>query len=313
MIKFKTDRQLNILTTHTNKALKEILKDATVKQLETISKATNLKEIIESLLHKSSQNSKSDKILLELIKNNPTFKELGKVTTTLKALLETIQLDKNPLPTEKLLSQFLIDIKDIDETNFKSKLLNSGIFLESKIKNIQSPHDAKELLANDFKALLLKAHDEISQSNNTHKEHLLKHIDKLSLQIDYYQLSSHLSNSSSIYLPYSWDNLEDANINIKNFKDDKCYCDIELKLKKYGDINLRLLIYDKNQLNINIDTQNSDLKSLIKENIPMLRKKLIKSHISPREIRFLTKNKRDKKSVYEHESIDLDIGFEVKA
>ena len=313
MIKFKTDRQLNILTTHTNKALKEILKDATVKQLETISKATDLKEIIESLLHKSSQNSKSDKIVLELIKNNPTFKELGKVTTTLKALLETIKLDKNPLPTEKLLDQFLIDIKDINETNLKSKLLNSGLFLESKIKNIQSPQDAKELLANDFKAILLKAHDEISQSNNTHKEQLLKHIDKLSLQIDYYQLSSHLSNSSSIYLPYSWENLEDANINIKNFKDDRCYCDIELKLKKYGDINLRLLIYDKNQLNINIDTQSYDLKSIIKENIPMLRKKLIQSHISPREIRFLTKNKTDTKSAYEDSSMDLNIGFEIKA
>ncbi|MEA2092146.1 MAG: flagellar hook-length control protein FliK, partial [Campylobacterota bacterium] len=162
-------------------------------------------------------------------------------------------------------------------------------------------------------SLLLQTGDEIAKSTHPNQAEMLKHIDKLSLQIDYYQLMSHLSNASSLYLPFSWDALEEGNINLKRGEDDKFYCDIELKLKEYGELNLRLVLYEENQINIQIDSNNSDFKDIIKENISLLRSALIESQITPREIRILDATKKSPPSPYENSSEKINIGFEVKA
>ncbi|MEA2111087.1 MAG: flagellar hook-length control protein FliK, partial [Campylobacterota bacterium] len=498
MINLSTGKQLGIILPNTNKALAEVLNNISPKELEVISQGKDLKTVMSSLLQQSSQNPKSDQVLLELLKNNPTLKSLGNVTDTVKELLNTLKSDKNPLPVEKVLKNFLIDMKQLSEPLLKEKLSNSGVFLESKIKNVQNPqvelknsleaivkildqssipavkavaapikellsskvlqdvnnmtltqtvknetaplqqlsksieavvaklqiflkdadpissknitvqlsklehliepkmlksenfqlaplqeslqqlasslaqskqfeakglfnildkviqvlqviqqssntpkaalqqifennipqsirsvveplkvviekidpifskestvlinklsslstpeklmtqHNVKEILANDLKSVLLQAGDEIAKSNHPNQTELLKHIDKLSLQIDYHQMMSHLSNASSLYLPFSWDMLEEGNITLQHSKENKFYCDIELKLKEYGELNLRLELYDKNQLNLHVYSKSDDLKTLIKENIPLLRSALIDSEITPREIR----------------------------
>ncbi len=521
MINLSLNKQLDIIAPSTNRALGVVLQQATPQQLETIAKDKDLKSIMTSLLKESSQSLQSDKTLLELVKNNPTLKELGNVSNTIKDLLQTLKLDKNPLPIETTLKNFLVDIKELNEPVLKQKLENSGVFLESKLKDVKNPQvelknllqaldksieksdifpvkmvsekikellssptlkeasntalvqipkedasrlsqvakgveniltklqehtknadvlttknfetqltklellttpklltpenfklaslqdtlqnitaqltqstnphakdvleslakimdtlkeiekksplesliekkvpqdiktsleplkaliekadpvfsketatlthklasftnpeklapheNVKEILSGDLKSILLKASDEISKSSHPNQNELLKQIDKLSLQIDYYQLVSHLSNSTSLYLPFSWDSLEEGNINLKKDKEDKFYCDIDLKLKEYGALKLKLMLYEKNQINIQIYSDSSEFKEIIKENIGMLRSALIESQITPREIRLLDTPKKSVASPYENSYRPIDLGFEIKA
>ncbi len=526
MINLSTSKQLDVLMPNTNKALALVIEQASTTELASISKDKDLKSILNSLLKESAQSSQNDKTLLNLVKNNPTLKELGNVSTTIKDLLSTLKTDKNPLPITDTLKSFLIDIKELSEPVLKQKLENSGVFLESKLKNVQNPQlqvkellisldkniaksdiftvkmlskniqellsnpilkeasntaltqtqkedlgtlkqlakgvetvlsklqehlkgadtltgkgldsqltkveylvspkllssenfklaplqealqqlsaqltqsklpetkglldslvkildslkvigqntttskasldalltnktpqevrnvleslktliqkadpvfsketaslanklepfispqklavgeNVKEILSQDLKSVLLKAGDEIAKSSHPNQTELLKNIDKLSLQIDYYQLVSHLSNSSCVYLPFSWEQLEEGNIKLQKDKEDKFYCDIDLKLKEYGEIKLRLVLYEKNQINIQIHSDNNDLKEIVKENIGLLRRALIESQITPREIRIFDASKKDITSPYENSSEKIDVGFEVKA
>jgi hypothetical protein len=525
MINLHLDKKLSIILPNTNRALAEVLKSASPKELEVIAQGKDLKSILNSLLKESSQNITADKTLLELVKNNPTLKEIGNANQNIKELLNALKFEDSLQQIQKLLQKFLPNIKEINNIDIKSTLENSGVFLESKLKNIQNPQlrlkqllseltnilqkselpnakvlsvqakeilsfaiiqeassevpaqhvkdnpkkletlaksvqnifdkltselknadpitnkdfatklsklehllepknlqtenfklstlqdslkqvistlqnsftnesrsllddlnkiyktlqsmeqnpttqktalqqimdsklptdvksiideiksfiknsdpmfskltqavvnelsllksadklspeqNIKEILSNDLKAVLHKASDEISKLTVPNQSEILKNIDKLLLQIDYYQLASHLSNSSLLYVPFAWEQMEDGNITIKNSKDDKFYCDIELKLKEYGELKLRLTLYEKNQLNIHINSDNDEFKDIIKENIPTLRKALIDSQITPREIRFINMSKNGAVP-YESDSKHLDIGFEVKA
>jgi len=426
MISLNAHKTLNIILANTNKALSEVLKSVSPQELETLTKSKDLNSIVEGLLKRSLQNPSQDKTLLSLVKSNPTLKELGSVTTTIKELLNTLKKEENPLPLEKKLSSFLTSVKDMSEKNLQSKIENSGLFLENKLKNIQSPQlvlkeslqeltkqlqttklpnvqtilsdlktllnsevfksiskdisqlinkpdlaalteltkktqpllnklqerlnssvdktiapkdtlfskdtkqllerltllnkpeqlikqtQIKETLSQDFKAVLLKAQEELQTSASPNRQELLKQVDKLLLQIDYQQLLSHLSNATSLYLPYEWDMLEDGNITLKNAKDGKFFTDIELQLKEFGLLKLRLGMFEQNQLNVNITTQSPKLKKLLQENISSLKKQLIDVGVMPMSIRFLD-DANSLSSAYSSDNESINAGFEVKA
>ena len=513
MINISDYKQLGIILPNTNKALSHVLSEATHQELEAITQGKDLKTVLNSLLKQSAATPESNKELLQLLKENPTLKNLGDVTTTIKDLLSTLKSDKNPLPLERVLQTFLSDVKDLKNSQLKQKLENSGVLLESKLKNVQNPqtelknalislvknlqtsneptsrvianeakvllnsevlksvqasndnpkllqelsnnvqklittlkstlskadsihhplitkalenlehkmepkllspenfkltpikesleqislqvsksftmeskgilsslekifqvlkvntsldsflenkvpkmiinlnqeikeviqkseaifqkdtsqilskletlntaqklhpqNNVKEISTNDLKAVLLQASEELLKSKHPNQGEITRQIEKLSLQIDNFQLLSHLSNGTSLYLPFSWDMMEEGNIQMKKSDDDKFYCDIYLKLKEYGEINLKLTLYEKNQLNLHIYSSNEEFKSLIQENIPMLRSALIDTQITPREIR-VHEPKASKKSTspYQQEDNSIYMGFEVKA
>ncbi|MBL1243735.1 MAG: flagellar hook-length control protein FliK [Sulfurimonas sp.] len=426
MINLNTSKTLNIVLPNTNKALNEVLKSITPQELETLSKGRDLKSIVSTLLQQSANDSSGDKKLLSMLKSNPTLKELSSVSSSIKELHQTLQKEKNPLPIEKQLTSFLSNIKNISEEGLKTKIENSGLFLENKIKNLQTPQvalksaltelskildatklpnvqsintqlkellssdlfknisnkdllktlksdlssltslsknmqnileqlsqrlnspldktiqlndalfsketkslfdkinrlnkpellqtqaSAKELFSHDLKAVLLKAHEEVKNSSSPNKAELLKQIDKLTLQIDYHQLLSQLNNSTSLYIPYSWDALEDGNITIKSAKDDKFFTDIELNLKDYGELKLRLGMFEKNQLNINITAESKELKKILQDNIGTLKQQLVGVNIVPANIRFLDDSPTITDAYNEYNQ-GLNAGFEVKA
>ena len=303
----QTYKNLKLILPNTNKALALALKNANPAELQSLNQPKDLGTILDSLLKQTlTSNESQNRVLLDLLKNNPTLKSLSNATTTIKNLLQLLQQDKNPTQLEKTLQKFLGNIKDIHPKELQTKLENSGVFLESKIKNMQNP---KELFSADLKAVLLKTQDELNAVATPKNHEILKQIDKLTLQIDYQQLLSHLSNSSSIYIPYAWDKLKDGNINIKKAKDDRYFCDIHLELQEYGEIDLRLAMFEKNQLSINIATENVSLKNLLLQNIKALKKQLSNAGIISKEIRFLEK----KSNLYERDfNDDLEMGFEVK-
>ena len=301
-------KQLQLILPNTNKALAEVLKNATPQELQTLTHAKDLNSILDSLLKQSqTQESTQNKLLLELLKNNPTLKSLSSANTTLKELIQVLKQDNTSLPLQKTLENFLTNIKDIQPKELQTKMQNSGVFLEANIKNTQNP---KELFASDIKAVLLKAHEELSSSTQANKQEILKHMDKLLLQIDYNQLVSHLSNASSLYIPYEWSQLKDGSITLKNAKDDKYFCDIHLNLKDYGELDLRLGLFEKNQLSINISAKNDELRKLLEKNLPLLKKQLLHVNITPKAIHFIDA----KENAYEKQTDEtLQMGFEVKA
>ncbi|MDQ1244322.1 MAG: Flg hook protein, partial [Campylobacterota bacterium] len=147
MINLSTNKQLGIILANTNKALAVVLKESTPKEIETILKDKDLKSVINSLLKESAKSQEGDKALLNLVKNNPTLKDLGNITTTAKELLNALKSEKNPLPIETALRKFLVDVKELNEPVLKQKLENSGVFLESRPKNAQNPQvELKNLL-----------------------------------------------------------------------------------------------------------------------------------------------------------------------
>ncbi len=526
MINISTSSKLDIILPNTNKALAHVLQNSTLKELESITKGKDLKSVMNSILKESGSNPQADKELLQLVKSNPTLKSLGDVSTTIKDLLSSIKDDKNPLPVEKVLKGFLVDIKDLKNSELKQKLENSGLFLESKLKDVKNPQvelksqltallktlettttastknirkeafellkseplksalnvnltqdtknnlkslnllaskvealvskiesaikggdainnpqlsktlqkleqqispkfltpenfkldslkeslnqisliankslaaesksildslqkifqalkvveqtastpkasleqllnkniskeiklmtqdiqavmqksdpifskevvnivqklqtlaapeklhiqaNVKEILTNDLKAVLLQAGEEITKSSHPNQNELLKNIDKLSLQIDNYQLLSHLSNGSLLYLPFSWDMLQEGHIEFQKTKDDKFYCDINLKLQEYGELNLKLTLYEENQLNLHIYSSSEEFKELVKENLSSLRSSLIDSGVTPREIRIFEPKQTSWALPYQSCDDNLQMGFEVKA
>jgi len=139
MINIPTSSKLGIILPNTNKALAQVLSNATQQELEVISQGKDLKSVMNTILKQSGDSTSSTKELLELVKNNPTLKNLGDVSTTIKDLLNSIKSDKEQLPIEKTLKNFLTDIKDLKNSELKQKLENSGVFLESRLKNAKNP------------------------------------------------------------------------------------------------------------------------------------------------------------------------------
>ena len=308
------DKTLNILSKETNKALSKILEDISPQELATLSKSPkDLGELLSSFLKNGAGVTKQDnQALLTLLKNNPTFQELSNVTATLKDLQQLLQKEQLPFTAklQEVLSKSLENIAHIDDKTLKSKLENSGIFLESKLKTLNlSEKEFKNILSNDLKALVHKTLQELQNSSNAYSPGLTAKLDKLTLQIDYYQLLSHLSNASAIYLPYSFEGLEEGSVSIKKANKAHYFCDIDLKLKEYGALQMRLGLFEKNQLRININCESKELREMLQENLPVLKEQLFGVGLYPQDISFLESNTIQ----YDTHSTDLDLGFEVKA
>jgi len=266
----------------------------------------SIKQVINSLQNTTTQNSNSFIDALSKI-----FEALKSVEQP-KVPLEQLLNKKIPTEIKTIIQDIKTVITNLDPILNKEvkSIINELSLLKSATK-LSPEQNIKEILSNDLKAVLSKVSEELVKSPVANQAEILKQVDKLSLQIDYYQLVSHLSNASSLYAPFSWEQMQDGEITIKHSANDKFYCDIDLKLKDYGELNIRLALYDKNQLNIQINSDNEEFKEIIKENIPSLRSALIDVQITPREIRLLNKTKAAPMS-YGDDLKHLDIGFEVK-
>lgn len=488
MINPTTEARLNIILPNMNKALGDAIKNATPEQLETLKEGKDLKSLLTSVFQDKITASKSDTVLLDILKNSIPFKTMGSLSDNLESLLKDLKSSADLSPKTAALEKFLKNIALIDTQMLKNQIANSGVFMEAKfaaavqklpdltqtLEQLQtlltkSPqHDAKALhkqisallenpilstsshniqhaltltdtlkkvtdnlhillsksdplyskevsalsqkldqlsivqeikttlsqlygtllssnapqtndlldsiekllknlnnaptdelksftqhlkhaikegditkefstlitklgeftnpkelltetvlresMSTDLKSNLLTLHDELSRSNDPNAPKLLEQTDKLLTQIDYHQLTSYLSASNSIYLPFSWDQLESGSMAFKKTADKKFYCEINLQLKEYGELNLMMALYEGNQLEIQAHTQKSELKTLIQENIAELRSLLINADLTPRSIRVFEMRENlsplsESYTGYQHGS---DLGFEVK-
>lgn len=172
----------------------------------------------------------------------------------------------------------------------------------------------KDSMSNDLKSGLMKLAEEFQSSPHPKAGELLEQANKLLTQIDYHQLISYLGNSNSIYIPFVWDQLEEGSLAFKKTKEKKFYCEINLRLKEYGKLDLMMVLYDKNQIEIQAHTEKPELKELMQEHIGQLRSVLINAGLTPRGIRIFEK-KESQNSIaisYGRHSYESDMGFEVK-
>jgi hypothetical protein len=213
---------------------------------------------------------------------------------------------------QKIVDTLHVSVKKDDVTvskemhQLKDKL---SVFVKPEV--LSSKHMISEKIVHDMKANILHLSEEIKQTPSLQNSDMAKIVDKLSLQIDYYQLYSHLNNSSSLYFPFVWDELEDGSLSVKKSRDKKFYCEINLNLKEYGELRVMLSLYDKNQINIHSFSQSAELKERLRENISDLRSAFIEADLTLREVRFFDKQDSTKSAYGDSES-GVDMGFEVK-
>jgi len=315
MILPSTQSKLSLLLPNQNKVLNELIKQATPQQLAHLQEKSDLKTFLGSLFRDTISNAKSDTILLDMLKNNPSFKNMGNFTDTLKALLTSLKEEPSLAPKLAKLENFSHTIETIDAPILKEKIANSGVFMESKIASLAeaSLPELEESMGRDVKSNLLTLQSDLEKLNLPNKEALETHIDQLITNIDYHQLLSHLSGANSLYFPFSWDQLQEGSVTFKKAKGKKFYCEINLKLKEYGEIDLMMGLYEENQLEIQIHTEKTSLKTLIQTHLELLRTLLIDAGITLRIIRVHeTKDLQNPSATaYASETTDSHFGFEV--
>jgi len=319
MLKLNTAeaKTFTILLPNTNKALNEVLKTITPKEHASLSNAKDLGSLLDSLIKSTAGDRVQNQQLLDLLKSTPSLKSLGNVAETFKDLKELLGNNRDlPLTKEtktkleEAVREKLNNTPDNNAKTLKKNLENSGIFLESKLYKATENQLQKESFSHDLKALVNKTVHELQESKSPHTAELNQQLQKLSLQIDYYQLLSSLNNASALYLPYSFDALEDGTLTIKKRKEEHFFCDIDLQLKKYGNLFLRLGLFQKKELNITIQCESEILEEQLKKNLPNLRENLFQAGLHPQNIHFTTPSQQSESYGTQPE---LALGFEVKA
>jgi hypothetical protein len=147
---------------------------------------------------------------------------------------------------------------------------------------------------------------------------MLKHIDKLLVQIDYNQLMSLTSNANTLYLPFLWDLLEEGTITTAKGEKDKFYCQINLKLKEHGKLDLLVVVYDKN-IEITMHAQQEAFKKHLQSNLQQLKQNLSSVGLIPLSIKLYdlkeqneSNNPKDEFSFINEYAQDLNLGINIR-
>src|SRR3990167_2664478 len=132
MINLNTEARLNIILPNMNKALGEAIQNATPEQLETLKEGKDLKGLLTSVFQDKITTSKSDTVLLDILKNSTAFKTMGSLSENLESLLKDLKTSPDLSPKTAVLEKFLKNIALIDTQTLKNQVANSGVFMESK-------------------------------------------------------------------------------------------------------------------------------------------------------------------------------------
>ena len=287
--------------------------------LTTMLKDKNVQSVLKDLLSDLVNQNKSTKVVLDILKNEPLFKEFKSFSQELKSLLNI--LEKSDAKSEAVLKlkNQIVDIKNIDDKILKESIGKSGVFLESYLKNLSSKlndveqkNNLKQNILNDIKSILLQ----ISEENSGDKEsEVSKQTAKLLNQIDYYQLLSATNYSNHTYLPFSWEQLEDGNINFDQEDENHFSCQIYLELKYYGDVKINMLFDKPNILSMSFFLEQKNLKEKIQEELKTLRIGLNNLNLKIKDIFIfdLIKDKNSSKEIQAFNNYTNNIGIDIKA
>ncbi|RXJ87052.1 flagellar hook-length control protein FliK [Arcobacter sp. CECT 8985] len=275
---------------------------------QTIDKLLNIQNIFDNI------DFPNDLKLLQNQTNSlSTFQSnfTSNINNLLLSLKETINsISSNP-NAHNIQNELLQTVNKIEN------IIKDGLLTQTNLLNNQKDNSS---IQNDMKSVLLQMQDDIvsKMASDPSSNDISKNVDKLLFQVDYYQLLSLTSNSNYIYLPFLWDMLEDGSISMKKANEKKFYCEINLTLKDFGQVQLLLALYEKNKLDLTIFTSRDSFKNLVKKNLTNLKQSLNAARLIPMDIKLIDLEKRQKqqekpKEVYQQNSSQYNLGLDIRA
>lgn len=285
---------------------------------------TQVKEVLQNLKNELilDKNIPNKQALLNQIDNLLQNKNMDSLN--LKPTISNLTSNIETLLKDLKTTVAQLNQGNINQASFE-KIDKALVKLEQTAQNFiqtlnrgENPKGANTNLQNDMKAILLKVQEELSTNTTDPKaSETSKQVDKILTQIEYHQLLSLVSNSNSVYIPFIWDMLEDGSISMKEGKDEKFYCEINLNLKEFGETKLLLGLYDKNKLDLTIYATKDHFKEAIKENIFKLKRAMNSVELIPVNIHILDFDKDKKEEVKKtdvyNQNTNLGFGVDIKA
>ena len=268
------------ITNETKQLLVQI-KDEIVKN-PNIVQNKNILPIIDNLLKMENLFVKN-----ETLQNSTDMKQLNQALSQNNLSTFSNNFASNLSPLLNNLKESLNNLTNPNISNIQTHLTKTINRIEHIISNTEIEKENKISSKDDMKTLLLELKEELSTKTDAKSSEILKQVDKILTQIDFYQLNSLILNSNHVYVPFFWEMLEDGSINIKKTEEDKFYCQINLTLKDFGKVDLMLGLYDKNKMDLTIYAQRDHFKTAIKENIKDLKLALNNVDIIPVNIKLL--------------------------
>lgn len=264
----------SLINNQVKELLNQIKQDLT--QNQNIIQNKNILTLIDKLISLPDLFSKSEAILNSVQNSN------------ISNFSNNFATNLNPLLTALKESLQAINPKNIEIQNQINSLIKKveNIIQEYTNNQLDNPKDNQKL-DNDFKSILLKMQDEVAQKTDIKSQDSLKTINNLLTQIDMQQLTSLVSNSNFVYIPFFWEMLEDGTVEIKEKEEDKFFCQIKLTLKDFGKIDLMLSMYDENKLDMTIYVQREHFKVTLRDNLQKLKLALNEANIIPMHIKLL--------------------------
>ena len=264
----------NLINNQVKELLTQIKQDLT--QNQNIIQNKNILPLIDKLISLPDLFSKSEAILNSVQNSN------------ISNFSNNFATNLNPLLTALKESLQAINPKNIEIQNQINSLIKKveNIIQEYTNNQLDNPKDNQKL-DNDFKSILLKMQDEVAQKTDIKSQDSLKTINNLLTQIDMQQLTSLVSNSNFVYIPFFWEMLEDGTVEIKEKEEDKFFCQIKLTLKDFGKIDLMLSMYDENKLDMTIYAQREHFKVTLRDNLQKLKLALNEANIIPMNVKLL--------------------------
>ena len=275
-----------------------------------LSKIAVLKPKIEEIVTQISQD-------ISKIQNTPNLNKTEFLKLNISEKLQrVVNLIKSDLIMQEPKSGVHVEISKLTQflkDDVKTKITNKQIVPNQQLQ--ASPNPKNEILY-DIKANLLQLKDELSKASSPTKTDTLNKIDKVLTSVNYYQLASFSNGSNILYLPLLWDGLDEGQINIKKLKQKRFFCEINLKLKDYGKIDLLIMLFDKININISIFTTSDEFLDRVKENLLVLKQGINSLGLIPTNIYMYDslkddKIKRDTKSYVDNEQIGEGVNIHV--
>ncbi len=258
---------------------KQILKD----DLNNIENRNfSIKNLLDSLFKDLISNVKSKDAVLKILKDENILQNIKDTALDLKSILSDFKSSKLLLKSTISLERLLLDINKLDAKSLQKQINKSGVFLEARLAD--SSLSPKEVILNDVKATLLLLKEELSQSKDLVAQNTLVKVDKVLTNINYYQLVSFSMGANILYLPILWEELDEGQINIKKLKRKKYFCEINLKLKNIGKIDLLLMLFDEIYIDISIFVQNDRFLKQIRDNLQILKQGINSAGLIPANI-----------------------------
>lgn len=273
---------------------KGVLNQLPQKSTDTITK------LIDTLLFQNSIfNAKSAQTF-------DTSSTLTKLSQMIKSELGALDV-KQPAGIETLKSIFNL------EGTLKKEI---ELFVKNPPSRVDNLTLLKQELSLDIKSTLLQLREELNtRFSFKTKENISLHVDKTLGMLEYYQLSSHVNNASSSYLPFLWKDLEKGEVTFKRLKENRFFCEINLSLKEYGKIDLMVMLYDDIHINLSVFAQKKEFIEKFQEHLAKYKVGLNDLGLILANVQFFDalKEEKLKKQTYDFVSNEqLDMGINIK-